>query len=364
MHIPKPLELAAMLLWCTWLLFGCRSYAPKAATAAPSNSSVAVSDVRSSKCAHVAQAICDTAGQKSSECRATKYTLPLLSPKACTALLAEENDIVARVRAIRRPCLTLVERLCRDLGSDTEFCEVVQAQTAAFTVERCATMLGRYDELLNTLRGIAQGQGVLTSPEQSLLAAGDRPSFGPLDAKVVVVEFSDFQCPFCRGAARTVAAIQMQFARQVRFVFRQFPLTSHPNAHLAAEAALAANAQGKFWQFHDALFANQKALSRRDLETYAAAVGLDVTAFRQSLDEHRYASAVAEDVAIGTQLHVNGTPTLFINGRRVSNPSDTPGVLRAVREALINESAPSQQEQVLLAPTDSQPLPSINVRVF
>jgi protein-disulfide isomerase len=183
-----------------------------------------------------------------------------------------------------------------------------------------------------------------------LVADGDRPSFGPADAKVVVVEFSDFQCPYCRGAAQTVNAIQLRFARQVRFVFRQFPLPFHAEAHLAAEAALAANAQGKFWPFHDALFANQKALGRRDLEAYASAIGLDLDAFRRSLDEHRYAPVIAEDIAIGSQVHVSGTPTLFINGRRVSNPSDTPAVLQAVREALVSESARQQHEEVLLSP--------------
>jgi protein-disulfide isomerase len=299
-------------------------------------------------CAHVRLAICKTAGTNSSECRSAQYTLPLLSEKTCAALRADESNMLARLRAIRQPCITLVERLCSDLGPDSDVCEVVQVQTAAFTVKRCNNMLTRYADVLGTLREIAQGTKILTLPEQSLVAEGNRPAFGPAEAKVVLVEFSDFQCPYCKGAAESIREVENRFSSQVRFVFRQFPLPFHPNAQLAAEAALAAHAQGKFWAFHDLLFTHQQALTRRDLERYAATIGLDMDLFRRNLDEHRYASDVAEDIGIGNQVHVSGTPTLFVNGRRVANPSNTPAVLKAVHEALMTELSRSKHDQVML----------------
>lgn len=329
------------------MLTGCRTRTTTPKVATPEVT--AGSDLQYQQCAHVRQAICETAGQKSSECRSAQYTLPLLSAKACSALLEEEPQIVARLRLIRAPCLGLVERLCQDLGPETEVCEVVRAQTAAFSVQRCSSMMTRYHDVLSTLRDIEQGNKVLTLPERSLVAEGDRPSFGPPDASVVLVEFSDFQCPYCRGAAQTVLALRKRLENRVRFVFRQLPLPFHAHAQLAAEAALAAHAQGKFWPFHDLLFANQKALTRGDLERYAAAIGLEMQAFRQSLDEHRYASEVANDIAIANRVHVSGTPTLFLNGRRIANPSNTAAVLKAVlEESEFQKNAPQQTQVMLL----------------
>ncbi len=134
---------------------------------------------------------------------------------------------------------------------------------------------------------------------------------------------------------------------KVRFVFRQFPLSFHAHAHLAAEAALAAHAQGKFWLLHDLLFAHQAALQRSDIEAYAASAGLNMSAFRKSLDENSFNTEVAEDIDIGNQVHVQGTPTMFINGKRVANPSDTPAVLNAIHEALILEFTRSKTNQAL-----------------
>jgi protein-disulfide isomerase len=147
------------------------------------------------------------------------------------------------------------------------------------------------------------------------VAVGDAPSKGPASAKVVVVEFGDFECPYCGEEEPIVTQMLTDYEGRIRFVFKEFPLASiHPYAELAAEAALAANAQGKFWPYHDALYANQTALSRSSLDKYATDVGLDLTKFDAALDNGTFASAVAADVAQGTTLGVGGTPTFFING--------------------------------------------------
>jgi protein-disulfide isomerase len=301
----------------------------------------------SEDCAHVQQVICQTAGEKSGECKAAANTLALMPSKACAAAREDEKNIESRVRELRLPCTALVDRLCADLGNDKDSCGMVQTQTSGFAVERCKLLTQHYPEVVAELRKTAEANRPLTLPQQSLIAEGNRPSFGPPDAKVVVVEFSDFQCPFCLNAANTVHEIRNKFEHQVRFVFRQFPLNFHTQAHLAAEAALAAHAQGRFWELHDLLFAHQKALERKDIESYAASAGLKMDAFRKNLDENSFNLAVAEDIDIGNQVHVQGTPTMFINGKRVTNPSDTPAVLNAIHEALILEFSRRKSNQAL-----------------
>jgi len=307
----------------------------------------------SEDCAHVQQVICQTAGEKSGECKAAANTLALMPSKACSAAREDERNIESRVRELRLPCTTLVDRLCVDLGNDKDSCAMVQTQTSGFAVERCKLLTQHYPEVVAELRKMVEANRPLTLPQQSLIADGNRPSFGPPDAKVVVVEFSDFQCPFCLNTANTVHEIRNKFVRQVRFVFRQFPLNFHTQAHLAAEAALAAHAQGKFWELHDLLFTHQKALERKDIEGYAASAGLNMDAFRKSLDDNSFNLAVTEDIDIGNQVHVQGTPTMFINGKRVTNPSDTPAVLNAIHEALILEFSRRKSNQALSLATGS-----------
>lgn len=144
---------------------------------------------------------------------------------------------------------------------------------------------------------------------------GDAPALGPADAKVTLIEFGDFQCPYCGVEEPVMRQLRTKYDGRVRFVFKQFPLSFHEYAELASEAALAANAQGKFWPYHDSLYDHQADLAREDLEAYAEDLGLDMTKLRAALDEHTYADAVAADYAEGEALGVPGTPCFFINGR-------------------------------------------------
>jgi protein-disulfide isomerase len=147
------------------------------------------------------------------------------------------------------------------------------------------------------------------------VVVGDAPTEGPASARVTVIEFGDFECPYCGEEEPVVEQMLSAYEGRIRFVFKEFPLSSiHPYAELAAEAALAAQAQGKFWQYHDLLYANQSALGESDLEGYASMLGLDVTTFDLALQDHTYAAAVAADVAEGMSDGVDGTPTFFING--------------------------------------------------
>jgi protein-disulfide isomerase len=141
------------------------------------------------------------------------------------------------------------------------------------------------------------------------------PQRGPSAAKVTIVEFSDFQCPFCGRVIPTLDQLLRDYPNDVRILFRHTPLPFHNNAALAAEAAVAAEMQGKFWEMHDKLFANQADLERPALELHARELGLDLAAFRAALDRHAGKSRVDDDLALGRQLGVRGTPTFFIDGR-------------------------------------------------
>jgi protein-disulfide isomerase len=160
---------------------------------------------------------------------------------------------------------------------------------------------------------------MLDPPRLQIAVNADDPTQGSATAPVTVVEFSDFQCPFCAQAAPTLARIRAVYGDQVRFVWKDFPLTAiHPQAFKAAEAGWCAGEQGKFWNYHDHLFANREALQPDDLKKYAAELKLDTAKFNACLDSSKYGDKVREGVNVGNGLGVNSTPTTFINGRAVS----------------------------------------------
>jgi protein-disulfide isomerase len=145
----------------------------------------------------------------------------------------------------------------------------------------------------------------------------DSASFGPATAKVTIVEWSDFECPFCSRAVPTLTQIKKDYPKDVRVVFRHQPLSFHANAKAAAEASEAAREQGRFWEYHDKLFANQKALDRASLEKYAQELGLNVAKFKAALDSGKFKAKVEADSAAGSAVGANGTPTFFVNGREL-----------------------------------------------
>ncbi len=148
------------------------------------------------------------------------------------------------------------------------------------------------------------------------IATTGHPSHGPADAPVTIVEFSDFECPYCSGLLGTIRSIQQNYADKVRLVYRQFPLINiHSNAQKAAEASLCANQQGKFWEMHDLMFDDQTGLSVAALEEKAQSLGLDEAAFQECLNSSQFAERVQTDVRAGAVAGVTGTPALFINGR-------------------------------------------------
>jgi protein-disulfide isomerase len=157
---------------------------------------------------------------------------------------------------------------------------------------------------------------------------------GPTDAAVTLVEYGDYECPYCGAAYPIIKEVQSRMSERLRFVFRNFPIaTSHPHAEQAAEAAEAAATQGSFWQMHDLLYENQGRLRDPDLRDYAERLALDVERFDKELAEHVHASRVREDFMSGVRSGVNGTPTFYINGARHDDSYDVETMVAALDKA-------------------------------
>src|SRR5262245_15932491 len=174
-----------------------------------------------------------------------------------------------------------------------------------------------------------------TAAQVSTLPMPDRDHIqGPIDAPMKLVEYGDYECPYCGEAYPVVKAIQKRLGDRLCFAFRNFPLTNmHPRAEHAAEAAEAADEQGRFWEMHDLLYENQEALDDEDLAQYASALGLDARRLISEVQAEAHASRIREDFRSGARNGVNGTPTFFINGRRYDGPVDSESMLAYLARA-------------------------------
>lgn len=167
------------------------------------------------------------------------------------------------------------------------------------------------------------------------------PIRGAANAPVTLVEFSDFHCPFCKQVLPTLAQLLARYPGKVRLVFRDFPIDSlHPQARRAAEAARCAQDQGKFWEYHDLLFANAPQASPEELGRFAQQVGLDLAKFEPCLSGGLHRAAVQRDIEEGTRLGVDGTPAFFINGRPLSGAQPLEAFVRVIEEELARPAAP------------------------
>ena len=168
----------------------------------------------------------------------------------------------------------------------------------------------------------------------AVLADGDHV-LGPAGAPVTVIEYGDYECPYCRGAARDVHLLLDQHPGQIRFAFRNFPISQlHPHAEQAAEAAEAAAAQGKFWEMYELLLRPASQLDLRSLLGYAERLGLDVARFENDVAGNVYASKIERDVLEGVGNGVNATPKFYVDGRRIDGKFPLEGLADAVRSAI------------------------------
>ena len=196
--------------------------------------------------------------------------------------------------------------------------EGARAQFGSLSDDLILAQVGqRKSELLADLRRASSIQ-VLLPPPRLEVSPGGGPALGPTTAKVAIVEFSDFECPFCARAASTVRAVLSKYPEDVRLTYRHFPLPSHRNALQAAKAGFCAAKQGRFWEMHDVMFANASKLSPEDLAAYARQIGLEAKTFERCVSAADTETAVKADRDAGSSYGVSGTPVFFINGRYIN----------------------------------------------
>jgi protein-disulfide isomerase len=266
-------------------------------------------------------------GLRASEARSA------IASRRYSTIIAADQAAAARAGALGTPTFFVNGRKLAGAQPYERFRELIEEElaTARSMVARGTARSAVYDQLMaRASDGPAPEPAPTPRPPPSfgdddadrVYAIPSRlgaPTRGPQGAAVTIEIFSDFQCPFCNRVRPTLDALLRDNPGRVRLVWRNYPLSFHQDAFLAAEAALEAHAQGgdaKFWEYHDKLFDNQRALTRPDLERYAAEVGLDLPRFRRALDAHVHASAVREDMrAVDTSGASIGTPSFFINGR-------------------------------------------------
>jgi protein-disulfide isomerase len=188
---------------------------------------------------------------------------------------------------------------------------------------------------------LAAWAGVAAAEEPTRFIADPVRTRGPAAAPVTIFEWSDYQCPFCKRAQETLAQLQVEFPDTVKIVYKDFPLRSHERAVPAALAARCAGAQGRYWEYHDLLFAAQPDFSRDELVGYARRLGLDGPAFSQCFDSTRFQDEILADQREGRQAGVHGTPTFFINGRKIEGALPIEEFRQAIRQAL-REAGPGR----------------------
>jgi protein-disulfide isomerase len=222
----------------------------------------------------------------------------------------EHAQWAALVRQLMAPCPAVAVPLaqCVQEGRDCRKCAPA-ARWVAHAVHALAS-----DEAVRTAYAARYDPSRVVS-----LPLDGSPAKGPADAQVTVVEFADLECPACRAAQPAVDAVLAAHAGNVRLVLKLYPIATHPHAEAAAHAALAAGRQGKFWEMEHALLKGQEHLEPGDIEGYARKLGLDMTRFRADLNAPDIAAKVGRDRQLGDAVKVNGTPTLFVDGRMLGD---------------------------------------------
>jgi protein-disulfide isomerase len=330
---PRFQPLICVLLLPLLTALGCAAKSQSNPATVPAHTAT---DAQVSACEQFTTRLCAELGAKTEACMSLRSVREWFPEKACQVALTDMATALERVRNMREDCVALTTKICAELGESSPVCEEVKHDLPEIPVGQCRMLLHHYPELVAQLRARDQRNRPL-SPEAwtSLVAGAPTPAvLGPETAKVTIVEFSDFQCPYCAQAHETVHQLRERYNDQVRIIFRHFPLAFHEHARLAAQAAAAAQAQGKFWPFHDRLFQHQDALDRKSLEGYAQELGLDVAAFKKSLDDNSFAAQIDADMALGRSVRVDGTPTMFVNGKRAENATEIGAVAPLVDEAL------------------------------
>jgi protein-disulfide isomerase len=233
---------------------------------------------------------------------------------------------------VGEPSTEEVQKLYDDNKDELEGQTLEQLRPQLIQYLKQQRMAERHQQFLEELRKKYKATTTLQPPVVQV-SDGGRPARGPASAPVTIIEFSDYECPFCKRASSTVAEVLRHYGDKVRFVHRDFPLNFHQHARLAAEAAACAHAQGKFWEYHDRLWKAED-LSESGLKSLAKETGLDATKFDECLQKKPHTAAIDRDIEDGTAAGVNGTPAFFINGRMLSGAQPFEAFKQVIDEEL------------------------------
>ena len=242
-----------------------------------------------------------------------------------------EKEITSKLASVTEPDIAAWYQANQSRVQGAPLDQVRQPIRAFLTQQR---MQDAREQYVGTLKAKTSVRVMLDPPRQTVKMVSTSPSRGRADAPIEMIEFSDFQCPFCERVNPTVTQVLNTYGDRIHFIYREYPLPNHPNARPASEAAQCANEQGKFWPYHDRLFANQQKLSASDLKQHAVDLGLDAPRFNACVDSHKYAALVESDISAGNEAGMNGTPAFFINGRMINGAQPFDSFKKVIDEEL------------------------------
>jgi protein-disulfide isomerase len=282
---------------------------------------------------------------------------------AAAAKAGKDRDALMKEEVEKRAAVTDAEvqqyyDQHKDRFRNLPFEKVAPAVKRQLAGQRQVQAMQEYSKSLRDEIGF---ENMLEPPRFEIASVG--PSLGPDDAPITLVEFSDYECPFCKAAEPVVKQVLERYPTQVRLVFRQFPLDSHPKARPASEAALCANEQGKFWEFHRKLFEKAPQIEADKLPAIAEEVGLDRAKFEECVKARRFEAQVSTDVEAGKKASVAGTPAFFVNGVPVSGGRSVDDFAKAINAELARlgkpvpepPPPPAQPAQATPAPQPGMP---------
>jgi protein-disulfide isomerase len=243
----------------------------------------------------------------------------------------EQQDITSKVPSITDDEISSWYEQNKNRVQGATLPQVHDAIRTYLTREHAGEARERYLDQLKAKTNIR----VMLEPPRQTIATANRPSKGPANAPVEVIEFSDFQCPFCLRAHPIVAQVLNTYGDRIHFVYRHYPLSIHADARPAAEASQCADEQGKFWPYYEALFGDASHLADADLKQRAAQLGMNTAQFNACVDSHKYKGEVEIDMHAGDEAGVSGTPAFFINGRLLTGAQPFDAFKRVIDEELV-----------------------------